>query len=164
MSSEGWGVSRGRGTESRPLHQRLKQSPLNILAASSWKASLTENSIVFQIFYENKNVFLRKIFWWSIEAVKIWRCKKQNSSWIPHLVPEKTVSTVYRSWFSGFYSYRVVEYSYRVIAIGPGAFDWFQKKYLFSNDKGGNWDKFENVSAWHHSWKKFMLSAAGKCK
>ena len=73
--ARGWGVSRGRATESRPLRQRLKQSPHNILAASSWKGSFPENSIVFQIF-SGKNVFVfcRKRFRRSIEAVKLPRC------------------------------------------------------------------------------------------
>ena len=70
MSSEGWGVSRGRGTESRPLRQRLKQSPLNILAASSWKASFPENSIVFQIFYGEKMFSWEK---YSVGALKLWK-------------------------------------------------------------------------------------------
>ena len=70
MSSEGWGVSRGRGTESRPLRQRLKQSPLNILAASSWKATFPENSIVFQIFYGEKMFSWEK---YSVGALKLWK-------------------------------------------------------------------------------------------
>ena len=76
MSSEGWGVSRGRGTESRPLRQRLKQSPHSILAASSWKATFPENSIVFQIFYGEKMFSWEK---YSVGALKLWKSEGVKS-------------------------------------------------------------------------------------